>query len=99
MWLYLKAVESGESALEFLKNNTVDLLILDMRMELEIDVSKPINSHFVSTQIIRWLLQAAIAIGVGQYVKKPYTVQTIVWQLKRNYSVHSPLNYCNSVAL
>lgn len=78
---------SGEAALEYLKHHQVDLLFMDMIMEPGIDGLETfkralllhpnqkgiIASGYTETDRVK----AAISIGVGQYVKKPYTLDTI----------------------
>jgi len=78
---------SGEAALEYLRHHQVDLLLLDMIMEPGIDGLETfkqslllhpnqkaiIASGYTETDRVK----AAISLGVGQYVKKPYTVSTI----------------------
>ena len=81
------AVESGEAAVEYLKDHAVDLVILDMIMEPGIDGLETfrrilkicpeqkaiITSGYSETGRVR----AAEALGVGAYVKKPYLMETI----------------------
>lgn len=78
------SVSSGEEAVALLKNQSVDLLVLDMIMDPGLDgletykrVSKLhpgqkaiIASGFSETDRV----QAAQDLGVGGYIKKPYTV-------------------------
>jgi PAS domain S-box-containing protein len=80
-------VSSGEKAVAFLKANSVDLVILDMIMDpgmdgldtyREIMAIKPdqrviIASGFAETGRVK----TALEMGVGQYVKKPYTLDKI----------------------
>lgn len=79
--------ESGLAAVEFLKNNQVDLMVLDMIMEndfdgldtyLEVIKIHPeqkvvIVSGFSATDRVKKMQE----LGAGQYVKKPYTRETI----------------------
>jgi len=81
------AVSSGERAIEFLKNNTVDLVILDMIMNSGIDgletykriiKDRPgqkaiIASGFSETSRVK----KAQEIGAGEYVRKPYTLEKL----------------------
>ena len=78
---------SGEEALEYLRDNPVDLLVLDMimapgingletyRRALELRPSQKaiITSGFSETGYVK----QARALGAGRYVKKPYTVEKI----------------------
>jgi len=87
---------SGEEAVEYVKNNTPDLLILDMIMEPGIDgldtykkilELKPnqkaiIASGFSETDRVK----KAQALGAGQYVKKPYTLEKIGLAVKTELS-------------
>jgi signal transduction histidine kinase len=78
---------SGEEAVEYLKNHAVDILLLDMIMEPGIDgletyqriirlhpgMKAVIASGYAETDRVR----RALELGVGHYVKKPYTMQKI----------------------
>jgi CheY-like chemotaxis protein len=78
-------VSSGEKAIEYVKNNSVDLLVLDMIMDPGMDgldtykkilEIKPLQkaiiaSGFSETDRIR----EAQELGAGQYLKKPYTLE------------------------
>ncbi len=82
-----EAVESGEKAVEYLKNNTADLILLDMIMPSgmsgrqtyeEIIKICPgqkavIASGFAETSDVKKIQ----ALGAGPYVKKPYTMESI----------------------
>jgi len=81
------AVISGEKAIEYMNNNPVDLLILDMIMAPGIDgldtykeilkkhpgTKAIIVSGFTETESVREAQQ----LGAGAYVKKPYTLNEI----------------------
>jgi signal transduction histidine kinase len=83
----VSAVSSGEAAVEYLKTSTADLLVLDMIMDPGIDgldtfkqiiVYHPrqkavIASGFAETDRVK----EAQKLGVGQYIKKPYTLEKI----------------------
>jgi len=87
------AVPSGEEAVEYIKGNKVDLLILDMIMDpgmdgletyeriLEICPGQKaiISSGFSETDRVR----EALRLGAGQYVKKPYTMEKIGMAVKK----------------
>jgi len=80
-------VSSGEEAVEYVKKNKVDLLILDMIMDpgmdgldtykkiIEIQPGQKaiIVSGFSDTDRVK----EAQRLGAGQYVKKPYTLDKI----------------------
>jgi CheY-like chemotaxis protein len=86
-------VSSGEKALAFLKENAVDLVILDMIMVpgmdgldtyREIISIRPeqkviIASGFAETERVK----SALDMGVGQYLKKPYTLEKISTAVRR----------------
>ncbi len=86
------AVSSGEVAIEYLKTNPTDILILDMIMDpgldgldtyknvLEIRPGQKaiIASGFSETERVK----EAIKLGAGQYIKKPYTFEKIGMALK-----------------
>jgi PAS domain S-box-containing protein len=83
----VKTVESGEEAVEFLKKDTVDLIVLDMIMPPGIDgletYARIIELHPMQKAIIASgysetdRVKKAQQLGAGKYVKKPYTVQKI----------------------
>jgi CheY-like chemotaxis protein len=81
------AVSSGEKAVEYMKDNSADLLILDMIMDPGIDgldtykkiielnpgQKAIIASGYSKTERVR----EAQKLGAGQYIKKPYTLEKI----------------------
>ena len=87
-----KSAESGERAVELLKHERADLLILDMIMEPGIDgletyhqVKKLhphqkaiITSGYAETERVTM----AQRFGVGTYLKKPYTVHNLACAIK-----------------
>ena len=80
-------VSSGEKAVAFLRENSVDLVVLDMIMEpgmdgldtfREIIAIKPnqkviIASGYAETERVK----TALEMGAGQYLRKPYTLERI----------------------
>ena len=82
-----KAVSSGEEAVEYIKENTVDLLLLDMIMDPGINGRETyeriikihpnqkaiIASGFAETDDVK----AAQKLGAGKYIKKPLTLEMI----------------------
>lgn len=80
-------VASGEDALDFLKDEKVDLVVLDMIMDPGIDGLETyrriirmypnqkaiLASGFAETERVR----EAMILGAGEYVKKPYMVEKI----------------------
>ena len=81
------SVASGEKAVEYLKNNHADLILLDMVMDPGIDGLETyqriiklhphqktiIASGFSSTNRVKEIQK----IGAGAYIKKPYTFEKI----------------------
>jgi len=81
------SVTSGEEAIEFLRHEKVDLLLLDMMME------PGINGRETYQQILEFLpnqkalivsgyaendeITKAMKLGVGAFVKKPYTLKQL----------------------
>jgi len=82
-----KAVSSGEEAVEYLKEHTVDLILLDMIMDPGINGRETyermikihpkqkaiIVSGFAETDEVKETQK----LGAGKYVKKPYTLEQI----------------------
>jgi CheY-like chemotaxis protein len=82
-----KTVSSGEEAVEYIKENGVDLLLLDMIMDPGINgretYERIINIHpnqkaiiasgFAETDDVK----AAQKMGAGKYIKKPVTLEMI----------------------
>jgi two-component system cell cycle sensor histidine kinase/response regulator CckA len=80
-------VSSGEEAIEYLKGNTVDLILLDMIMDPGINGRETyerlikihpnqkaiIVSGFAETEDVK----AAQKLGAGKYIKKPITLEQI----------------------
>ena len=87
-----KAVSSGEEAVEYLKDNSVDLLLLDMIMDPGIngfetyERIKKIHPHqkaivvsgFAETDIVK----KAQMLGAGEYLKKPITLERLARAVK-----------------
>jgi PAS domain S-box-containing protein len=82
-----KSVASGEEAVEFLRHNPADLVVLDMIMAPGIDGYETyrqirqirpaqkaiIVSGYSETEWVR----KTQALGAGKYIKKPYTLEAI----------------------
>lgn len=82
-----QAVASGELALRFLGKKQVDIILLDMQME------PGMNGHQTYREIIKKYpgqkaiiasgfsesddVRAALALGVGGHIKKPYTISQL----------------------
>ena len=81
------SVSSGEEAIEFIKNQPVDLLILDMIMNPGIDgletyekilqIRKGQKTIIVSGFAMTERVRKAQELGAGAYVKKPYLLEKI----------------------
>jgi len=89
------SVPSGEEAVEYLQNNSADLLVLDMIMspgmdgldtykkilELYPGQKAIIASGFSETHRVR----DAQSLGAGEYIKKPYTLEKIGIAVKEEF--------------
>ena len=81
------AVVSGEEAVGYLKNNTADLLVIDMIMDPGIDgletykkilETRPDQKAIIASGVSETdRVKAAQNIGAGAYIKKPYTLEKI----------------------
>ena len=88
----VSSVSSGKDAISYMKNNSADLLVLDMIMEPGIDGLETykhilsihpgqkavIASGFSRTDRVKELQK----LGAGQYIKKPYTLRKIGFAVK-----------------
>jgi len=87
------AVDSGEKALLFLKTQPVDLIILDMKMNPGMDgletykkvlkINPAQKTVIVSGLPETQQVKEALDMGVGQYIKKPYTIEKFAVALKK----------------
>jgi len=83
----IETVSSGEEAVEYMKNNSANLLVLDMIMDPGIDgldtYKKIIETHPSQKAIIAsgfsetGRVKEARRLGVGDYIRKPYTLEKI----------------------
>ncbi|MBL7204616.1 MAG: PAS domain S-box protein, partial [Desulfobacteraceae bacterium] len=83
----VKSVSSGEEAIEYMKDNSADLLVLDMIMDPGIDgldtYKKILKLHPKQKAIIASgfsetdRVKKAKKLGAGAYVKKPYVLEKI----------------------
>ncbi len=94
-----ESVESGEAAIEHLRERPVDLVLLDMIMPGGIDGAETyrrileirpgqravIVSGFAETGRV----QEALRLGVGQFLAKPVTLQTLAQAVRRELQ-HQP---------
>ena len=95
-------VSSGEEAVEFLKENHVDLLVLDMIMDPGMDgldtyrkvlEMKPgqkaiIVSGFSESERVK----TAESLGVGAYVSKPYVTEKLGLAVRRVFEKQNKVN-------
>jgi PAS domain S-box-containing protein len=93
----VRSLSSGEKAVDYLKTKSVDLLILDMIMSPGIDGLETyrqirqyrpgqkaiITSGFSETERVREALQ----LGVGQYVKKPYSLDQLGVAVRKELAI------------
>ncbi|MBW1641418.1 MAG: PAS domain S-box protein [Deltaproteobacteria bacterium] len=89
----VNAVSSGEEAVEFLRSDSADLVLLDMIMDNGIDGLETykrilqfrsdqkaiVVSGFSETDRVK----DAQKLGAGEYIKKPYTMETIGIAIRR----------------
>jgi PAS domain S-box-containing protein len=83
----VSAVSSGEGAVEYLKHNKVDILVLDMIMnpgmdgldtyQMALKINPQQKAILVSGFSETDRVQAAQKLGAGTYVKKPYLKEKI----------------------
>ncbi len=81
------AVESGEQAVEYLKDNSVDILVLDMIMDPGIDGCETYRRILKRHPGQRAVIASGFAeserifeaqrLGAGPFIKKPYTLEKI----------------------
>ena len=91
-----KTVSSGTEAIDYMKNNSADLLVLDMIMDPGIDgletYKKILNLHPRQKAIIvsgfseTKRVKEAQKLGAGPYVKKPYTLDKLGTAVKNELS-------------
>lgn len=90
------SVNSGEEAVEFIKNRHVDLLLLDMIMDPGIDgfetykrilsISPGQKAVIASGYSQTRKVEQTLSLGAGQYIKKPYTLETLGLAVKQELS-------------
>jgi DNA-binding NtrC family response regulator len=92
----INTATGGEEAIEFLQNHPVDLVVLDMIMVPNIDgleTYRKIIEHTPGQKAIiasgfseTSRIKEAQRLGVGEYVKKPYTLERIGLAVKNALS-------------
>ena len=90
----ISSVSSGEDALDFLKDNKVDLVVLDMIMDPGmdgLDAFKQISTLYPTQKTIiasgfseSDRVKEAQTLGAGEYIKKPYTLEKIGITIKNS---------------
>jgi len=89
------SVDGGEAAIEYVQNNAVDMVVLDMIMDPGIDgletykematiqpgIKAVIASGFSETSRVK----EAQRLGAGEYIRKPYTLQKIGLAIKKTF--------------
>jgi PAS domain S-box-containing protein len=97
-----KCVSSGQEAVEYLKEHTADLVLLDMIMDpgmngrmtyekiIEIRPGQKavIVSGYAETDDVRETQR----MGAGEYIKKPYTIETVGLAVKKELGRGSALD-------
>jgi PAS domain S-box-containing protein len=88
----VETMASGEEAVEYMKNNTADLLLLDMIMDPGIDgldtYKAIIKTHPEQKAVIASgssetaRVREARRLGTGAYIRKPYTLKKIGLAIK-----------------
>ena len=83
----VNSVPGGEEAIEYMQNNAADLIVLDMIMDPGIDgletykqilqINPDQKAIIASGFSETWRVKEALRLGVGAYVKKPYTIKKI----------------------
>ena len=83
----VSTVSSGEAAIEFLQKNTADLLILDMIMSPGMDgretyekilEMQPRQKAIIVSGFSQSVdVKAALKLGAGSFVSKPYTMERL----------------------
>jgi CheY-like chemotaxis protein len=89
----VRTVSGGEEAVAYLKENTVDLLVLDMIMDPGIDgletyrrvreINPDQRTILVSGFSETDRVKTAQELGAGAYVKKPYFLETIALAVRK----------------
>ena len=88
----VSSVPSGEKAVEYLEDHTVDLLVLDMIMNPGMDgldtyrkikEIRPAQKAIIASGFSESIrVKQAQQMGAGDYVKKPYTIEKIALAVK-----------------
>lgn len=89
----VQAVASGEQALEYIKDNAVEMVILDMIMEAGMD---GLNTYRILSEIQPGLKALIVSgysetrrvwdaqeLGVGEYIRKPFSIEQIALAIRK----------------
>ena len=86
-------VPSGEAAVAFLKSHTVDLIIVDMKMEPGIDgyetykqileINPNQKAIIASGLSENQRIYKTLELGAGLYIRKPYTLKKFALAIKK----------------
>jgi two-component system, cell cycle sensor histidine kinase and response regulator CckA len=89
----VSSVSNGRSAVEFLRNNEVDLVILDMIMEEDFDgletwkhilAFKPLQKAIIVSGYSETdRVKATLESGVKDFIRKPYTMEKIASVIRK----------------
>ncbi len=89
-----KGAENGENALKMLKHNTVDVVVLDVRMPGMdgIETLREIKNDFPLTEVVMLTGHASMEvavegmeIGAFDYLMKPVDIDELVYKLQDAY--------------
>ncbi len=93
----VSTVSNGEEAIEYLRHHKVDIVLLDMIMDPGIDgletYKQIIKNHPGQRAIITsgysetGRVQEAMSMGVGTYIKKPYTLELLGTTVKKELNL------------
>jgi two-component system, cell cycle sensor histidine kinase and response regulator CckA len=94
-----QSVTSGEAAMEFIRSNQVDLIVLDMVMPPGmngLETYKLITNHYPGLKAIIASgfsitedVKAAQALGAGFFLKKPYSFEKLGFAVKQELARYS----------
>ena len=88
----VSTVESGESAVEFVKSHPQDLLIIDMLMEgidgtetyrRILDINPQQKAILVSGYAFSKRVKVALRMGAGAFVNKPFTLRSLALAVRK----------------
>lgn len=87
------AVSSGEEAISYAKTHKIDLVVLDMNLSLELNgyetyeqlllIDPKIKAIITSGQEMTGHVEKARALGSGEFIKKPFSLQALGFAIKK----------------